>query len=436
MINHQRLDPIVDYSQDTKPLRTFFGLPERVKFCSSCVISNQRPNSTVEFSHTANSKKKTIQFDPFDICDACRMAEKKRTEVDWDKREAELRELCDRYRSKDGSFDCIVPGSGGKDSFMQSHLLKTKYGMNPLTVTWAPHLYTTWGRENFDSWLNAGFDNYLVTPNPRIHRLLTRLAIEKLLHPFQPFILGQKSIGPKLAWLMDIPLVFFGENEAEYGNPLDENFSSQRGKEFHSSSSSETFLGGVSIDELESDFGVSRGELKPYLPMDLNQAVKKNVEVHYLGYYLQWHPQGAYYYSVENGGFRAAPERTPGTYSKYNSIDDKIDDFHYFTTFIKFGIGRASYDASQEIRNGEITREEGVALVKKFDGEYPDRFESEIFQYLSLPESQFPRASQMFDKPIMTRESFLSTCDAFRSPHLWAFDSKSNAWKLRHTVWS
>jgi hypothetical protein len=95
---------------------------------------------------------------------------------------------------------------------------------------------------------------------------------------------------------------------------------------------------------------------------------------------LKWHPQAAYYYSVEHGDFEASPERTPGTYSKYNSIDDKIDDFHYYTTYVKFGIGRATYDAAQEIRSGDITREEGVALVQKFDGEYPDRFEKEIFE--------------------------------------------------------
>ena len=80
--------------------------------------------------------------------------------------------------------------------------------------------------------------------------------------------------------------------------------------------------------------------------------------MHYLGYYIKWHPQECYYYAVEHGGFHASPERTAGTYSKYNSIDDRIDDFHYYTTFIKFGIGRATYDAAQEARNGDITRDE------------------------------------------------------------------------------
>jgi len=158
------------------------------------------------------------------------------------------------------------------------------------------------------------------------------------------------------------------------------------------------------------------------------------VEVHYLGYYLKWHPQSCYYYAVEHGGFQASPERTPGTYSKYNSIDDMIDDLHYYTTFIKFGIGRATYDAAQEIRSGDITREEGVALVKRFDGEFPERFIDQIFRYLSIDTNEFPKASTMFEKPNMDRSYFMKLADRFRSPHLW--QQQHGEWKLRHTVWA
>ena len=84
-----------------------------------------------------------------------------------------------------------MPGSGGKDSFYASYILKYKYKMNPLTVTWAPHIYTDWGWHNFQAWIKSGFDNYLFTPNGKTQRLLTRLAIEKIFHPFQPFIMGQ-----------------------------------------------------------------------------------------------------------------------------------------------------------------------------------------------------------------------------------------------------
>jgi N-acetyl sugar amidotransferase len=422
------------YAPASPPLEAKYGLPSEVAFCQRCVISNQRPNSAVEFSHTKESKKTTIHFDDQGICDACRLSEHKRRTIDWEARDRELRALCDRFRRNDGRYDCLVPGSGGKDSFYAAHILKHRYGMRPLTCTWAPHIYTSWGWQNFQSWIHAGFDNYLMTPNGRVHRLLTRLAVEILLHPFQPFILGQKNLAPKMAALHDIPLVIYGENEAEYGNPIVDAGQSKRDwNYFTAQDKSQIFLGGVSVSSLKKDFGLDDHDLLPYLPADPEQIKSKNIEVHYLGYYLKWHPQSCYYYAVEHGGFEASPERTPGTYSKYNSIDDRIDDLHYYTTGIKFGIGRATYDAAQEIRSGDITREEGVALVKRFDHEFPDRFADELWRYLSLPEHEFPQASKCFQQPMMDKEYFMTLCDQFRSPHLWAYDQ--GQWRLRHAVW-
>ena len=114
--------------------------------------------------------------------------------INWEEREKKLVDLCNKYRKNNG-YDCIIPGSGGKDSAFASHILKYKYGMNPLTVTWAPHLYTDIGWQNFTNWCHVGgFDNILFTPNGKLHRLLTKLAFENLFHPFQPFIIGQKII--------------------------------------------------------------------------------------------------------------------------------------------------------------------------------------------------------------------------------------------------
>jgi hypothetical protein len=184
-------------------------------------------------------------------------------------------------------------------------MLKYKYGMHPLTVTWAPHLYTSWGWKNFESWIHAGFDNILYTPDGKIHRLLTRLAVENLLHPFQPFILGQKALAPKVAASHNISLIFYGENEAEYGNPISDNENAKRDwKYFTSENKSQIFISGVSVEDLNHDFGVLPGELNFYMPADPELIEKKKIEVHYLGYYLKWHPQGAYYYAVENGGFK------------------------------------------------------------------------------------------------------------------------------------
>lgn len=413
-------------------LEVKYGLPAHVQFCKLCVLSNQRPASAVELNHNASSKKTTLQFQD-GICDACRFNIKKK-QINWQEREKQLIELCNRFRSNGKHYDCLVPGSGGKDSFYAAHILKYKYGMTPLTITWAPNIYTPWGQKNHNAWIHAGFDNQLFTPNGKTHRLLTRLAVDHIFHPFQPFIIGQKALAAKVATQLKIPLVFYGENEAEYGNPLADNESAQRDwKYFTTASDADIYLGGVSLKELKEDYLLTDADLQLYMPANPDDIMKNKTEVHYLGYYLRWHPQAAYYYAVENGGFQPSPERTPGTYSKYNSIDDKIDDLHYYTTFIKFGLGRASYDAAQEIRNEDITREEGVALVKKYDGEFPERFIDELFQYLSITEKEFPKIHQHFKQPCMTRDYFKSLENQFRSPHLWQKNSNGQ-YELRYAI--
>ncbi|MFH2060669.1 MAG: N-acetyl sugar amidotransferase [Pseudomonadota bacterium] len=397
-------------------LEARYGLDPNVKFCVKCVMSNQRPTSAIEFKHTIESKKKTLRFDEKGVCDACRVAEQKE-KIDWEKREQELLELLEKHRRSDGQYDCIVPGSGGKDSGLQAHILKYKYGMNPLTITWPPILYTEYGYKNFKNWIDiGGFDNISFHRNGKVMKLLTKLSIENLLHPFQTFILGQKNLAPKLAIKYDIPLIFYGENEAEYGNPIADNQVSLRDKSYYAMKNiKDIYLGGVSIDELTDKYDIRLNDLMSFLPADVSELEQSDIEVHYLGYYLKWTPQEAYYYCVENTGFKARPFRTQGTYSKYNSIDDKIDDLHYYTTYIKFGIGRATYDVSQEIRNRHLTRDEGRALVKRFDGEFPGRYFVEIMDYIG-----------------MDSDHFMDLCDTFRSPHLWK--KENGDWRLRHTV--
>ncbi|MNK65842.1 hypothetical protein D3C87_851460 [compost metagenome] len=395
---------------------TYYGLPHDVKFCTKCVMSNQRPASTVEFKHTIDSKKVTMNFDEEGICDACRTAEIK-DNINWGMREEELIKLLDKHRKNDGSYDCLVPGSGGKDSAYQAHVLKYKYGMNPLTVTWPPILYTDYGLQNWRNWLDSGFDNISFYRNGKVMKLLTKLSIENLMHPFQTFILGQKNLAPKIAAQHGISLIFYGENEAEYGNPIADNMTSLRDKSYHSFDKlDEIYLAGVSIKELMEKYDVKLSDLMAYLPPRAEDLERANIEVHYLGYYLKWTPQEVYYYAVENTGFKARPHRTQGTFSKYSGIDDKIDDLHFYTTYIKFGIGRATYDASQEIRNRHLTREEGVALVNRFDGEFPDRYFNDVMEYIG-----------------MESEHFHELCDKFRSPHLWG-KGENGEWKLRHNV--
>jgi len=415
---HHNLRPDALARFDHSVSDALHGLPKRGVFCRRCVISNQRPSSTVEFQKTARTSQETIHFDSDGICDACRYHEMKAGQIDWKKREDELVALLDRHRRTDGGYDIIVPGSGGKDSAYTSHILKYKYGMNPLTVTWAPHQYTEIGWKNFENWIHVGgLDNILFTPNGRLHRYLTQQAFVNLLHPFQPFIVGQRIIGPLMALRFGVKLVMYGENQAEYGNSRNENFKQAMDRKFFSAGDPNSLvLGGKTIKEVVAEGKYKLNDFAPYIPPKAEDLEKGGVEVHYLGYYLKWDPQECYYYATENTGFQANSERTEGTYSKYSSIDDRIDMFHYYTTLIKFGIGRATYDAAQEIRNEKITRDEGVQLVRKFDQEFPKKYFRDFLRYISLSENEFH-----------------STVDGFRSPHLWIH--QNGVWNLRHAVW-
>ena len=132
------------------------------------------------------------------------------------KKRKELVDLLNQYK-KDGSYDVLIPGSGGKDSIFVASLLKEKYGMNPLTCTWAPHMYTDVGWRNYINWIDSGYDNYFFKPNGKIHRILTRLSFKNLLHPFQPFAQVQACLPAKVAYEKNIKLVIYGDSYAERG---------------------------------------------------------------------------------------------------------------------------------------------------------------------------------------------------------------------------
>ena len=401
-------------------MKTFYNLPQKVEFCSRCVYSNQLPASVPEYLHKPNREgARYIQFRKNskgeNICSACDVRELKQN-TNWKKREKELLKLLDKHRSNNSNHDCVVPGSGGKDSIYAAHVLKYKYGMNPLTVTWSPILYTEYGYENFKNWLEiGGFDNICYKPNGRVVKLLTKLSTQNLLHPFQTFVLGQKNIGAKIAAKFKIPLVFYGEPDAEYNNPIAELTSTTDHKYWLGAKSKKYYLAGLPINDLINKHKLKYADLKAYLPIEKKEIKGIDIQVNYLGYFLKWIPQEAYYYAVEHTNFKARPFRTQGTYSKYQSIDDKIDDLHWYTTYIKFGIGRATYDVAQEIRNNHITREEGLKLVSKFDGEFPDKYLDESLEYIGLK-----------------KEKFLKLVDKFRSPHLW--QKKAKNWQLRYRV--
>ena len=383
-------------------------------FCKKCVESNQRFIGSIQHSDTKNSVRQRTNFED-GICGACKYFEEKK-KIDWKSREEELQSILEKFRKNDGSYDVLIPGSGGKDSIYLSYVLKKKYKMNPLTVTWAPHIYTDIGWHNFKAWINMGFDNELHTPNPIVHKKLSRLAFKNLLHPFQPFVLGQQNLAPRVAIEKKIKLIIYGDAYFEKGVGGNiYGITGVKNKALYSTTNKNLYFSGVHISELKK-YDITKNDIKPYLPLKLEDVEKANLTVLNLPYYLKYNPQDNFYFASEHSEFKVNPYRSEGTYTKYSSLDDKLDNLHFYTWFIKTGRGRATEDAALEVRNKIITREEAIALVKKYDGEFPKRYFKEILDYLQISEDEF-----------------VKTIDSFRPDYLWK--KNKDGWKLKQAVW-
>ena len=395
-------------------------LPKDVKFCKTCVVSNQRPRIKWDIKEEG-------------VCSACDYAYEKDNEIDWDQREKELQKVCDTYRSKDGSWDVIVPSSGGKDSGMVAHKLKYKYGMHPLTITWAPFIYTDIGWKNFIALKDCGFDNILVHSDGKLHRKLSLLAFDLHGDAWDPFGYGQEYLAYHLSVKYNIPLIFFGENgEVEYGGEDKHKNMVKAPMEdweeiFYKGSSAQKLVDAGLKRNIFTREEIASSSFDFYKPPRKEDLERVGCAGHWMSYYERWTPQWNYYYAVENTGFIANDDRSEGTYQKYGSIDDKLDGFHWWMAYMKFGICRTTYDAAHEIRDGHINRDEAVALVHKYDGEFPQKYWKEFLDYLDI-----------------TEKEFWYVADKFRSRHIWEQTGAKYAgycpegqyklWKLKYLV--
>lgn len=372
-----------------------YDLPSKVIFCKRCVISNQRPR---------------IVFDSEGVCNACRYFEYKKT-IDWEKRENELIKILDKHRSSDHSYDCVVPSSGGKDSATVAHKLKHEYNMNPLTVTWSPLMYTDIGWKNLKSFNDSGFDIILGMPKGNVSKKLCRDALIEMGDPFQGFIYGQVLFPVNIAVKYGISLIFRGENaEAEYGGL--QSFWDKRS--INSSEMKKTYF-----SKYEVNFWLERGymerDLNMYFPPDEKKIEELNVESFFYGYFKNWSNHSNFYYASENTGFKPNTKRTEGTYTKYSSIDDRIDPFHHYFALLKFGHGRCTSNAAREVREGFITREEAISLVEQFDNEFPEASFQDFLKFTNLSIEEY---SEIEDK--------------WRNKKLWI--KKGNKWEKKYPV--
>ena len=317
------------------------------------------------------NSKPDLFFDEKGVCDACRSAEKKMT-IDWGARKKQFDEIIERYRSKNGSwYDCIIPVSGGKDSHYQTYVMKVLYKMNPLCVHLEPTYRSSRGLANLENLRKAfGVDLVEFKKNPVVYKKMVVEGFRRVGDNEWPNHLGIFTIPIQAAVKFNIPLILWGENsQLEYGGPAtaaEKNYLDRRWLEE---------FGGLLGNRLEDMIGVNgitKEDLVAYRYPSDDDLKQTGVTGLFLGYFFKWDAREQTRLMIDQYGFIDKDDGpVEGTYTNYENLDEQTVGLHDYLKFTKYGFGRATDHACLDIRNGRITREEGIRLVELYDGKYP-----------------------------------------------------------------
>lgn len=361
-----------------------------MRYCKNCLYPDTKPQ---------------LQFDENGVCDAC-IASRKKDDINWDDRKNELKQVLEKFRSKDGSrYDCLVPVSGGKDSHFQAHVIKEWYGLNPLLVNFIPIDLIPLGRKNIENLKDQGFDYIEFTPNPKVYREMEKYGFHELGDANWPEHVGIFTVPAQIAVAYKIPLIIWGENpQVEYGGPGVGNVLDRQWLEK---------FGGFWLDKVNPvdvmmKKGIEKRHLKPYIYPSDEEIQQVGVRGIFLGQYIKYDVDKELEI-VEKNGFSRNPEPKEGTYTNWENLDTKYTGMHDYFKWIKYGFGRSTDHASLDIRKGRISRDEGLKLVKEYEGKIPEKYFDDFLNDLEI-----------------TKDIFYNVVDKFANHSLFKKDENGN----------
>ena len=342
---------------------------EKIIICKSCLMPSSRPR---------------ITFNKNQICNACNYQLKKNS-INWEERKKEFEKVCNKFRSIDGSHDCLVPWSGGKDSSSIAYKLKYEHKMNPLLVTFSPLMPTEIGNANRELLIKSGFDNIYLRPNQKISSYLSKRFFIERGNPKVHWDAGINAFPINVAVEKNIKLIFYAEHgESEYGGKI-------LGADSDKIRNIEEVLENQIGDDPNNwvDNIVNLNDLNPYILPTQQKIKEKGIYAYYFSYFFNWDVYENYKYVREKFGFKEKENRISGTFQNYDSMDDIIDPLYYYMQYIKFGFGRALRDASRLIQNKHLDRNKALDFVNKYDGEFPEEELYEILEYMNCSLVEF-----------------------------------------------
>lgn len=342
---------------------------DELRWCSNCLAMSTRPR---------------ISFDERGWCNACRWMEQKQ-KLDWSSRQQALIRLLDKHRKQQGQFDCLVPVSGGKDGSYVAYNLKYRYAMNPLCLTVTPPLPLPLGEENLRAFVQSGYNHISVNPAYETMRLLNRQGFVEMGFPYYGWLIAIQSIPIRIALQMGIELIFYGEDgEVEYGgttetakNPI---YDVRYMKKIYLEGGYEKVLSGSALAEHHLNF---------FRFPDETILSRSCLEVTHWSYFENWDPYRNYLVAKEYCGLMEAGETNSGTFTNFAQNDQALYALHTYLMYLKFGFGRATQDASIEVRRGAMDREQALNLVRLYDGQYPENFIGTYLDYYQMSRTEF-----------------------------------------------
>ncbi|WP_306534112.1 N-acetyl sugar amidotransferase [Geobacter sp.] len=324
---------------------------DNIRYCTRCCIPETQEG---------------VVFDELGICRACQSSEQK-IHIDWVKREKELRRILEEAKAKaDGNYDCVLPLSGGKDSMFQAYVLTQVYGMKPLGVTFSHNWYSETGWYNLQNLLDKfNIDHVQFQPNRSLVNRIARKSIEVigdscwLCHSGIPSFVFQMAIAYK------IPLMVWGESAADVSGK--DSYLNQQLK-----FDREYFLkvsGKVSWEKLVCDY-LTEKDMRPFVLPSVEEIEAVGVTGIHLGNYLFWDDERQTEFVRDHWDWKET--EMEGTYKGYKSAECIMSGMHDFTCYIKRGYGRATWQASVDVRNGLLSQDEGFELIRDHDPEIPE----------------------------------------------------------------
>jgi len=356
--------------------------------------------------YPANAKPAII-FDDDGVCSGCRYHES-RQRIDWTAREAMLRELLTEFkrRAREAGqiYDCIIPVSGGKDSHYQVHLIKVVYGLNPLLVTFNHCFNSRLGVRNLANLVQQlGCDLIRVTANPQSVRKIARAMVKRVGDLTWHYHAGIRTVPFQVSVNYNIPLIIWGEHGfAE----LTGMFTLDDLVEFTKWTRQEHDMRGVEAEELiDAEAGIGRADIVPYMFPAEGDIERVGVRGIYLSNFVYWDAKQQAELVIDRYNFMPFSNRRDRTFNLYSKTDDHANAVHDYMKFLKFGYGRATDDASTEIRHGRMTREEGIEMVRLYDHVRPATLDTYL-KFLGMSEVEFEDClTSMRDPDIWRRDA-------------------------------